>query len=340
MRDKIETYLIVTVITLLIWLYAESENVKRYPPLPINVQFVPATGPLSIQPSKPQQVWVTVQCATSQYAKFERLAKAAPIELQVHEVSSGPDQVLILSQMLRQTQISDLGIHIVDVQPPTIPVRVERLEEVTLTVSTQSIVPKEIQLAEPPTLEHATATVLVPASAVEAIGKVQLQATLNPGVLERIEENVPTQVDVHLTLPEDIATQLNLKKVMISPTKTRAGFTIRKRQNKETLKSLPILLLGPWLEMQRFNVEIEGGRRVLNDDVQVAGPSDVMEQIRKGEKRVWAELRLTVDELESRISNKQVYINLPEGVTVESAIPRVNFEITPIEPGVVPNSTP
>ena len=60
---KIQTYFIVTIISSLIWLYAESENVKQQRPLEFNVHFVAPPGQLLAIDEPIKSVSLTVRCA-------------------------------------------------------------------------------------------------------------------------------------------------------------------------------------------------------------------------------------------------------------------------------------
>ncbi len=331
LRPKLETYLIVTIITVLIWFYAESENVKPYSPFPLNVQFVATAGQdLLIAPARPQQVWLTVRCATSQYAALEQLAEGGPIELVVSEIPDNPEQIVVLSKKrLDETRLGELGLTIVDVQPPTINVRVERLEPVVIPIAPDSIVPDDIQLATPPTIDPPTATMVLPASVAGDLGDVALEARIDANRLARLDENVPHELTVPIGVPQRLRERLRGINAPITPSTARVTITIRKQTDQYQHNSVPILLLAPWAELQRFDVTLKDNARVLREAVELSGPSDVIEQIKRGELKVIAELRLTADDLESSITSKPLRFNVPTGVRVESAIPRLSFTISP-----------
>ncbi len=336
MWEKVQTYFIVTLVAVLIWLYSESENVKLQKPLQLTVQFVAPPGQeMFIVPATRQQVQLTVSSATSQYDHLQRL-QVKPIELIVTDDPDNPQQTVVLRDKLLNSPVGDLGVSIVDLQPRTLDLRVERIEQVTVPISTESIVPPGAQLASAPVIVPSEVTVGLPASLVYDLDNLKVEAKVDPDNVARLEENVPHKLTVPLTLPGYLRDQLFGKAPDITPPTASITITIRKQTDTHTLTGVPILITAPWYELKRFAVQLQDDQRVLSEDVRLTGPSDVIDQIRKGESRVLAELRLSADDLESRITTKQLFLNVPTGVRVESTIPHVNFTITPIADSAAP----
>lgn len=336
--EKVQTYTIVSVVAVLIWLYAESENVKIQEPLTLAVQFVAPPGQrLSIGPVLRQRVDLAVRCAASQYAQLQRIV-STPIQLTVREEPSSPNhpfqEISLRDQLIRDSIVGQLGVSVVEIKPERINLRVEQIELVTMPI--EAVVPEGTQLAASPTIEPAQATVALPASVAKAFEGLKLLAQLTPDAVVLLEENISREITVPLTLPverltEDVRKQLGSASRAIDPASVEVTVTIRKQTSKLKLPGVPILVTAPWAELKRFNVEIEDGQRVLSEDVEVSGPSDVIDSINSGQVKIWAELRLTVDDLESAITSKQLHINVPSGVRIESAIPLVNLTITQVQ---------
>ena len=347
--SKIQNYAIVTLVAILIWLYSESENVKLQKPLRFSVQFVAPPGqqllilPLdklqAIAPTSKQQVDVTVQSATSQYAQLQQLQRT-PIHLTVTEDPDHPTQIVDLRDMLLDSPLGNLGATFQAVEPRRVRLRVERIEPVTMPV--RVVVADGIQLASNPTTELTESVVHLPASIAQRRTDLTLEARVEREAANRLDPNVPHAMVVHLglspadALPEDLRQLLGQTTIEITPPTTTVTITIRKQTDSLVLTSLPILLTGPWSDLQRFSIEIEGGQRILTDEVHISGPSDTIESIEQGQLKIWAELRLTADDLESRITSKQLHINVPQNVHVESTIPLLQFKITPLVPGPAP----
>ena len=348
--DKIQTYTIVTIISALIWLYAESENVKQQKPLTFNVLFVAPPGQnLAIAPGSKQQAQITVRCATSQFAQLQRLQNQ-PIELTVTsddpQSPNYPEQIINLQDKLHDSPIGELGVRIEDVQPKTVSLRIEQVEQITMPISIDSVVSADMQLAGPPTITPTSATIDLPATVARHPGDIKLVAKLNPEDADRLDENVPHDLNVPITLslPRYLSNEMRNYTPTITPDQATLTITIRKRTDSASLPGVPILIAAPWAELKRFSIELEDDQRVLDQEVEITGPSNVIDKIKKGELKVWAELRLTADDLESAITSKALRINVPPNVRVDSAIPSANFVIKPVAapappPTAVPNGT-
>jgi len=327
---KIQTYVVVTLIAVLIWLYSESENVKLHEALQFNIRLIAPPGQqLLISPATKRRVRVTVRCATSQYAQLQRM-QARPITFTVTEDPNTPEQTLILRDKLNDSPIGDLGVNIVDIDPRTLDLHIERIEEVAIPIATDSIVPADIQLATAPTVTPSKATVGLPVSIANQLGDMKLEVRLAPETIAHLDENVPHELSTPITLPDILQNRLRGYTPSIKPAAAMVTLTIRKQSDAFSLTGVPILLSAPWAELNRFSVQMEDNQRVLSENVQLSGPSDVIDKIRKGGIKIWADLRLTADELESGITSKPLHISVPPGVRVESTIPHANFVITPI----------
>jgi hypothetical protein len=231
---------------------------------------------------------------------------------------------------LRSSEIADLGVSVEEVRPETLEVHIEGLQEITMAISPDSLVPPDIQLAAPPRIDPASATLLLPVSVIPSIADLKLEAPIPLNVLNDLSENVPHDVALTLRLPQVLRDQLrNNTPVNIAPAKVKASITIRKKTETVKLTTLPILVLAPWSELNKAIIQIGDDQRVLNEDVILSGPRDAIDSISKGDTKVWAELQLTAEELGSGITSKQLHIRVPPGVTVDSPIPQVGFSISP-----------
>src|SRR5688500_11942303 len=84
MWQTIKTLVLVTVVTCLVWLYAEGENVKPRA-IDADVRLVaPAGQPLLVTPGEPRRVRVMMRCSNTKFAEVERWIRAGPISVTVH----------------------------------------------------------------------------------------------------------------------------------------------------------------------------------------------------------------------------------------------------------------
>ena len=135
--QKIETYVIVTIITVLIWLYAEGSTIRPYEDF-LTLNFISASGtPLVIDPES-YMVEISYKCRKDVVDQIKDLA-ANPIELKVIENPDSSEIVLLMKDRLMadDSPLAKLGINLETVDPKTITLAVEPL--VTRPVEIQLI---------------------------------------------------------------------------------------------------------------------------------------------------------------------------------------------------------
>ena len=321
MLQRIGDLFLVTGIALLIWLYAEGQNI-RTTDLTFVFQLSPAAGQqLLIEPRTNFSVDATLRCANSQINTVRQLARnpiLVPVTASGEDLTRELDFARILAE---NPQLLGAGIEVVEVRPRTTSIQVQRLVEVPvpITVDTGSL-----NVAGPPTVEPASASVRIPEGLAPTARESQLVARLSELDLRDVQPNVLTERQVPLRLPP----ALQVANVTVLPSTATVSFTLR--SDTYTLQTVPIHIQLPGNRTDT-KVDLASDLPVLND-VQITGPAELIERIRKPEGpdkiEVVAILRLTQEEIDQPITSKQVYIDLPAGVSVTSEIPRISFTIT------------
>jgi len=322
--ENIETYLIVTVITVMVWLYAEGENVRSYTEVTAQVRFVAPPGAnLAITPGEPRSVELNFRSSTGAYGNVTRLVAEGPIQIPVNRSGDGsPDQSVVLPDyLIDRTPLGDIGLSDLTTQPEVMTVRVEPIENVRLPVSVRA---GDIRLAGPPQVEPLEVEASMPESLANAPRPPRLEVRLDNTDLSALEVNVPHTLELPLQLPP----QLEGRRVNLAQSTARVTFTIRKQTDSHTIPLVPILVVAPPSQMADFELSIDENLRVLRD-VRVVGPSDAIERIRSGDTPVWAQFRLTASDLEQQITSAPLTLTLPAGVQAETAVPAISFTITP-----------
>jgi len=323
-RLKTETWIIVSLITVLIWLLAEGRTVESHRSV-LSVRLVAPPGQtLRIEPAEVQHLEMFYRSAAAQRVQVENLA--LPLEI---EVTAGADPretrhlVNLRERLLADTPIGELGIDVQRIEPNAIEARVQRLESLEMPIHVNT---GQLWLAEPPRVEPERVSVVLPSGRVEQARSLAAEAsliTLDPSGLQA-GQTYTREVPLQLPPP------LRGGTTQMTPTRAKVTFTVRSTHETHTLATVPVLLVAPPTELSRFRVELEDEDRLLRDVV-VAGPSDVIERIRSGQTEVWARFRLSADDLESGVTSAPVTVDLPPGVTIESTLPRVSFTITRLE---------
>jgi hypothetical protein len=325
MFNALRTFAVVTVITLMIWVYAEGENVKLHT-LDVDIALVPAgSEPLSITPRQVPGVRLTVRCSAEKFAQLESRTRNDPVAVPVGARRKEPRRMISLKEPIATRSIvSELGINLVDVQPESVEATIEHAQVVSLPVQ---VVVDGVQLSGEPTVDVTSVPVHVPLSLVKALEGRKLEARIAPARLASLPVNVPHTLTVSLTPPEPlvpVAETLSLPEVKVT-------LTIRSQSASVTLPSVPVWQSSPPAAMTRFNLELDRENEFLRD-VTLTGPAEAIELIRKGETKVVANLRLTGEELE-KLAGKDagsanVVLTLPPGVVASPAPGAVTFKVT------------
>jgi len=324
--ESIETYLIVTVITAMVWLYAEGENARSYSDVAVQVRFVsPPGADLAITPDQEQTVKLSFRSSTGAFQNLTRLIAQGPIELPVSVSASGePEQSVVLEPLLLESALGDIGISDLTVQPEVMPVRVEQMVTVPLPVSVRT---GDVRLAGPPQVEPLQVSARLPSSLANGQRPPRLEVRLDSTDLTALEVNVPHTLDLPLQLPARLAGS----RVTLDQATARVTFTIRKQSDSYTIPLVPILVVGPPSQMADYELTLDENLRVLRD-VRVSGPSDAIERIRSGDTQVVAQFRLTASDLEQQVTSAPLTLTLPQGVQAEGVVPAISFTIAPRTP--------
>lgn len=323
MWQKTQDYLLVTIITFLVWLYAEGENVKNHE-LTVDLRFVPPTGrELLISPNRPQDpVVVTFKCSTTQYAQLQEALRdgdmlvngAIPIEMTPNPSPEDIRQEVNLRERVQALpRVLELGIGVVDVRPARLTISVERFETRTLPVTVTTV--GDTQLVDV-AVEPAEAEVRLPASLAPTMAEgSRIEARLDTATLANVEMNVARTVsNVQLVPP------LRGADVTVRPSTARVTFTIRKLAKDTVLPSVVVRLVVPLSAQNQYDVAPASEEDALLRGVKITGPNDLIDKIVAKEIKVWADVRLEIDDLGKGVERDIVsvvpHVALPAGVNL------------------------
>ena len=300
--DKIETCVVVTVIAMLIWLYAEGENVTTDQAF-VTVQFEAAAGQnLHIEPGEGFAVQVQFTCATSQLAQVKNLGTITI------PVSTDTNETIVLAALLAG-EFEDAGASIIETNPPTSELKVELMDSLTLQVQVDR---GELALKVQPTAVPAEVKVHGPASAIQLLEGAILEAPLGDVDVDPAarEDERPETVPVQVRLPA----RYDAKNLTFEPPTVEVTFTILKLEDTTKLTGVGILLAFRPRGFNDYIVETDN-EQLLLDEVTVTGPSDIIKDLTSQD--VTAILVLTQQELETGSGSKQlIFITSRPGVVV------------------------
>jgi len=344
MGEHIRTILLVTVVTALVWVFAEAESLRTQDTT-IELVFEadrgservidlidpasPPGGPATFLPPG-SVVEVTVQLEgstgaidTAMRRLRERSIKLSPGAEGVPSVTG--ENVLSLNSVLRGVpELRTLGVSIKRVAPESVRVFVDELGTREVPVS---VITPGGDLDGPPETRPALVRITAPQRDLRAITEgSSAVAKVEPAIWSRLvpgrRETVP---GIRLEPPVEFA---GASRVRIDPPTADVSLTIRSRTASLVLPTVPVHLRVPPGELSKFDVDIVEQDRALID-VTVTGPAEVIRDLEAKTLRPIAYVSLSFEELERGIPSKEaVFTDLPTSLRFEVPNRNVRLRIT------------
>ena len=321
--ERIETYFVVTVITVLIWMYAEGEIVDIHTET-VRVGFVAKTGlDLSIVPQHEVEVEITFEASNAKLDEIQQvISNSIQIEMAPAPNGTGQREPVDIAVRLNDQIKRETGVIVTSTRPPVIDVLVQEMQEVQMTVDPPVI--EAVTLTEW-TTEPTTVTVKMPDTLARTLSPdLAVIAKLDFARLRTMEAGVPQSENPKLSLPPELQ---SVSGIQISPSKVHVSYSIIKRNETLTLGSVPIHIMGPPGLLTLYDIELPPEDQVL-PDVELEGPVEVIERIRVNELRVVALIIPTREQLESASDALPVTFFKPDSVTVKTPPKSVSVTIT------------
>lgn len=328
MWQRIQTIFYVSMITLLVWLYAEAENLKERS-VKQEIEFVSPPGrDVLIDPIR-TRVDVTIKGPMS---ILDTLPGVFKVRVSDDLIDSDPKQIVNLAERIGALpEIANVGLTVIDVKPRSVEVRVERMESRTLLID--AVAEGDFQFDSKPLVEPAQATVTLPVSRLALIDETtRLRAQLDPEDLRKRETNQLQIIEnVPLVLPESLRGQNS----RIDPPAATVSLTIVARSKALTLPSIPIRLVAPPSVVADYQeVVLENNNDQFLRNINLSGPNRVIDDILRNDIKVWAALMLTSEDLARAVSSGDwttgsLTIMVPHNVTVLNPPPQIKYRVLP-----------
>ncbi|MEX2670681.1 MAG: hypothetical protein WD294_01085 [Phycisphaeraceae bacterium] len=307
----IQDYLLVTLITALVWLYAEGRNVQTWLASSVSVRVVLPSDDLVVVRQQPERFSMQFKGARSELDQVRR-GVGSGIALELDHIETGEVSIAMSEHVPNARPISGLNVNVTSVDPPTMLLEIDRLVSRDVVTVFR---PRDVQLVEESlSIEPARVTVTLPEGRLADLPQSgdQLQLRVEPVVPIRLLPAGQQQtVRGRVQLPPELADDPHVK---IEPEEVQVTFTIDTKDDVVTLPSVPVWIMAPPSDLERYDVVLDEESRVLRD-VRVSGPSELIQRVRDGSLRVVATLRLGSDDLVRAVG--------------ESATGTVTFEVPP-----------
>lgn len=347
MWSHIRTFAVVTFVTVLIWVFAESETLQPAD-RQAQVTFVAAASSQiyeilrsdgTVNPEATIRATIDLRGSPPSIARFDEALRRGPIEispqmLRFNETGTANEDLVSLIQKFADQ--NRLGVTIERVDPPTLTVRSDEMVSRTMRVvpgvaggETDGLpqsLPPEVTLVLPKLLANELTSDDV------ALAKIDptTWGKLVPGKRE-------TVTGVRIELPAAIAGRT---RVRVSPAVVDVALTVKSKLASVQLNSVPVALRISPEEFNKWRIDVPEQDRFLTD-VTITGPAEFISQVSTQVVQVVAVVPLTFEELEKKITSKEaVFVDLPPGTKVEVANRIVRLQVTARTPDRAPLSSP
>lgn len=324
--DKLGTFLMVIVVSVLVWLYAEDANVKPYTNYAVSIEFqAPAEGDMRITPNG-ERVLISFSGSNGQFQQLQERIRDRVLNYQLRFDPDDPTpQVEVdMRQIIQDQLLQDLGINLTEVEPATVTVRGEVIETVSINIVLDT---RGVSLAGSPVQRQTQVSFQVPYTTAQQLVNAVATARLTDDNLAQLTPGQDTALRVPITPPAaagDARPNITHVDVVLRQADNLARYVVDRR---------PVLLSYPPSLNQRFIIEIaEQSRFVTN--IELEGPRDQIEAIRQGRSNglVWATVRLSNEEVETAIGGdgtivKAVEVVAPSGVRQVSELPPITIRV-------------
>ncbi len=313
MGEQIKTVLLVTLIAALIWIWAEGESFSSVTVNP-RVSFVKDSGDIEVVPDENWRGTVRLQLEGSNVAikQAEQLLGTAlilkPGQPGVPLTPGDRETVNLVEVVKQNASVRQLGITVVDVDPPDVAVSITRYVERDLPVRPDF--PRDIELMGEPTVTPARVVVRMPERLADRLTENDFaRVTVPRSDVQGAREDATQTLQLPVTLPGLLS---GVRGVVVDKEQASVAFRVRKNVDTVTLASVPVWVSIPPTETSSWDIEVKD---MFLRDVVFTGPTDQIRRIRERTFVPIAQVQLTSDELERGVSSKDATIDgLPVGI--------------------------
>lgn len=284
MFDRVKTFVLVSVLALLVWVFAESESLQAdVVTVDVLIESGSETRHVSMGGDADWTGRVKIELrggAANMDAVRQRLSEAVVLTAARGEIPDEPGrhQVSLRDALRRSVVFEDSGVTIVETDPGDVSVEVDRL--VTVEARVRVEVP-EAQLAVPAVSQPAKVTMRVPESVRARLsGDVEVLATL-PG--SAVANLVPGRATPIPSVPVELPVGLRgLGGLSLVPETVSVTVTLASRRESYEYPTLPVHVAVSGVLTTGYRFELGEDQQFLTG-VRVSGPADQIDRIRRGD---------------------------------------------------------
>jgi hypothetical protein len=295
-KDNILTIIIVTAVTLLIWVWAAAET-RESERFSVRVEFAAPDPDDWYIDREHESVTLIAQGSRMALHRMQEVARR-PLRLNVTP-AVGRKTLDLLTAIREHPSIEVTGVTIVATEPVNVDLNIDEIERVSVPVNARL---PQIQTVGDVEIDPPAVTVSLPRGLRRLLPTVpSVEAVVDQQVLDALEPDVRHTIPARLRL--DDLSAADGRAVRIDPMQVRLSFVMRSRTRELTLDSVRVQLAGPPEDHRDYMVEIEDA--VLRN-VTIRADSTLISRIENREALVIAVLHVSSREKEQRIQSKPV----------------------------------
>lgn len=314
--ELVRTFLIVSVVTVLVWLFAESRTLRiEMLTMPVAIEQGGRTLVFRLGSDSEWQGLVDIEFAGPTGLLDSLRAPALEgVVLELGDELPGEPGVrtIDLRDAIRRDQLFlDSGVTIRRVTPETIVLEIDRLESVRVPVEVDltgietsgsvTVEPTEVEVRLPAAFRDR-----LPPKAIARLDTARL-APLTPGRRSEVSQ-VPVELD---GVPAEVwGLRLVDSRVTVS-------LMLRARTQSLQLPELPVYVEISPADLVSWTVEIPPEDRVVSG-ITLTGPGSTIDRVRRGEIRIRAVVSISGESLERGVDKGTIeLVGLPSGVVAD-----------------------
>lgn len=331
------SFLLVTAVTLLIWIYAAGETQERAV-IQAQLKFAPASSFTTIvSPQTTVPVALTLGGSARSIQKI-RGALSTPLILDTGTdgipSDKGLHSVELAAALRDQSVFDDADVSVLGVEPGTISLEIDSVTEKIVPV-----IPKVpgATLGGEVIVEPSKVTITIPSRLLALIPEASLIAAPSPEMIAEREPGRRQEMLAPIRLPEELSEYED--EITITPSSVQLAFTLTLLTRSLTLpQAVPVQIAGTSQDLDNYDVEIETDDQFLLEVV-IEGAAETVKQFEEADPKpaVVAFIHLTSRDFAQGVTEAPVTLwKLPDGLRVtsvagETGQPVVSLKITPRE---------
>ncbi|MFG0306129.1 MAG: hypothetical protein ACF8Q5_07930 [Phycisphaerales bacterium JB040] len=336
MFDRVKTFVLVSVLALLVWVFAESESLQAdVLTVDVRIESGSETRYVSIPGDADWTGRLKIELrggAANMDAVRQRLTEPVVLTAARGEIPDEPGrhQVALRDALRRSEVFGDSGVTIVETDPGDVSVEVDRL------VTTEARVRVEVsdaQLAVPAVAQPSRVTIRLPESLRGSLtGDVEVVARV-PG--SAVANLVPGRATPIPSVPVELPGELRGKGgVTLLRETVSLTLTLASRRESYEYSTLPVHVAVSGVLTTGFRFELGEDQQFLTG-VRVSGPADQIERIRRGDvEQALAVVVIGPDAVAGVTEATELSLpirltNLPAGVQGEVGDVLIRVRVTP-----------